>query len=362
MSATVEPNDTGSVTTPAPSVTGLAGSAFPGSRSSGAPSARAPAGLPTEAPLTAADPAELFELATAMEDYAAAATSANTTRAYASDWRDFEAWCARFGALALPAEPATAALYLTSLARRDLKVSTVRRRAAAITRGHRVAGHASPVGDPRVAQVLEGIARVHGAVPAKKVALLRDPLVRAIAAIDGSSVAGARDRALLLVGFALGLRRTELVAFAVEDLEAHPDGALVTIPRSKTDQRGEGARLLLAYADDGRPCPVGALRDWIAAAGIAAGPVFRRVTRTGAATTPLTAQSVALIVKRRVAAAGLDPTAFAGHSLRSGFATQAARDGYLAAQIADVTRHRDRRVLDGYIQAGRGAADVARVL
>jgi site-specific recombinase XerD len=306
--------------------------------------------------------AELAELAAAMEDYAAAASSANTTRAYASDWRDFEAWCGRFGALALPADPGTAALYLTSLARRGLKVSTVRRRAAAITRGHRVAGHASPVGDPRVAQVLEGIARTHGAPPAKKVALLRDPLVRAVDSIDDSTVAGARDRAVLLVGFALGLRRTELVALAVEDVEPHPDGALVTIARSKTDQRASGARLLLAYADDGRPCPIRALRSWLATAGVAAGPVFRRVTRSGAVTTPLTAQSVALIVKRRVAAAGLDPAAFAGHSLRAGFATQAARDGYLPAQIADVTRHRDRRVLDGYIQAGRGAADVARVL
>jgi site-specific recombinase XerD len=136
----------------------------------------------------------------------------------------------------------------------------------------------------------------------------------------------------------------------------------VRLGRSKTDQAGVGKTLLLAYAEDGRPCAVRALRAWLDASGITDGAVFRRVTRTGAVSSPLSAQSVALIVKRRVTAAGLDPAAFAGHSLRSGFATQAARDGHRADQIADVTRHRDRRVLDGYIQAGQGAEHVARVL
>lgn len=105
-----------------------------------------------------------------------------------------------------------------------------------------------------------------------------------------------------------------------------------------------------------------AVRAWIDHAGLTSGPLARRVTRTGAISSPLSAQSVALIVKRRARAAGLDPRDFAGHSLRSGFSTQAARDGYLPAQIADVTRHQDRRTLDGYIQAGHGAKHLARVL
>lgn len=306
--------------------------------------------------------AELVALLEAMDDYAAAAQSPNTTRAYSSDWRHFESWAARYGLATLPASPATAALYLTSLARRGLKLATVRRRAAGITRAHRVAGLASPIWDPRVLTLLEGIARTAGAAPKKKVALLRDPLVDTIQAIDVSTTAGLRDRALLLVGFALGLRRIELVSLTVEDLAPHPDGVLVRIAKSKTDQAGEGKALLLAYAREGRPCAVRALRAWLDAAGIVHGSIFRRVTRSGTATSPLTAQSVALIVKRRVSAAGLDPVGFAGHSLRAGFATQAARDGYLASQIADITRHRDRRVLDGYIQAGQGAEHVARVL
>jgi site-specific recombinase XerD len=306
--------------------------------------------------------AELLELVAAMDDYAAAAQAANTTRAYSSDWRQFEVWCARYGLASMPAEPQTAALYLTSLAHRGLKLSTVRRRAAAITRAHRVAGIGSPIWDPRVITVLEGIARTHGAAPAKKVALLRDPMLATIARIESDTSSGLRDRALLLVGFALGLRRSELVALTVEDLSPASDGIYVRVTKSKTDQTGRGARLLLTYAEPQRPCAVRALRAWLDHSGLTTGPLFRRITRTGAISSPLSAQSVALIVKRRVQAAGLDPAAFAGHSLRSGFATQAARDGHRAEQIADVTRHRDRRVLDGYIQAGRGAADVARVL
>lgn len=306
--------------------------------------------------------AELEDLVAAMERYAAAAQATSTVKAYSSDWRLFEAWCERYAFTALPATPEVAALYLTSLARRGLKVSTVRRRAAAITRAHRQAGLTSPVWDPRVTTVLEGIARSVGTAPAKKVALVRDRLTATIDLIDPTTTAGLRDRALLLVGFALGLRRSELVALTLADLSPATDGITVRITRSKTDQHAAGASLLLAYADQDRPCPVRALRAWLDHAEITSGPVFRRVTRTGAVSSPLTAQSVALIVKRRVTAAGLDPAAFAGHSLRSGFATQAARDGFHSSQISNVTRHRDRRVLDGYIQAGRGAQHIARVL
>jgi len=306
--------------------------------------------------------AELADLAQAMDAYAAAAQAPNTTRAYRSDWAQFEAWCERYHPAALPAQPAVAALYLTALARHGLKLPTVRRRAAAITRAHRLAGLHSPIWDPRVITLLEGIARTLGAAPQGKVALLRDRLTAVVEGIDPATTAGLRDRALILVGFSLGLRRSELVALAVKDLSPHPDGLTVRSARSKTDHSARGTALLMAYAKDGRACPVRALRAWLDHTAITEGAIFRRVTRTGAVITPLTAQSVALIVKRRARAAGLDPAPLAGHSLRSGFATQAARDGHHAAQIADVTRHRDRRVLDGYIHAGRGAQYVARVL
>jgi integrase len=175
---------------------------------------------------------------------------------------------------------------------------------------------------------MEGIARVHGSAPHKKTALLRDPLLELIDRIDPTTTVGLRDRALLLLGFAVGLRRSELVVLRVEDLSPSPDGIRLRIARSKTDQQGRGQELLVIYAEPPRPCPVRALRAWLDAAAITMGPVFRRVTRTGVVSSPLTAQSVALIIKKRARAAGLDPREFAGHSLRSGYATQAARDGH----------------------------------
>ena len=254
------------------------------------------------------------------------------------------------------------ALYLTSLAKRGLAVSTIRRRAAAIARAHRQAGHVSATGDPSVVTVLEGISRVHGAAPNKKTALLRDPLLELIDRIDPATAAGIRDRALLLLGFAVGLRRSELAALKVEDLSPSPDGTELRIARSKTDQQGRGNQLLVVYAEPPRPCPVQELRSWLETAQITDGEIFRRVTRTGAVSSPLTPQSVALVIKKRARAAGLDPREFAGHSLRSGYATQAARDGHHPTQIAATTRHQDQRVLAGYIRAGRGKDDVASVL
>jgi site-specific recombinase XerD len=318
------------------------------------------AGLPPGLPVELA--AELADLLQHAERYAAAAQSINTSRAYASDWAQFTSWCERYTVESLPASAAVVGLYLTSMAKRGLSVSTIRRRAAAIARAHRQAGLLPATSDPRVQTVLEGIARVHGAAAKKKTALLRDPLLELIDRIDLGDTAGVRDRALLLLGFAVGLRRSELVALTVEDLSPSPDGVRIRIARSKTDQTGRGQELLVVYAEPPRPCPVRALRAWLDIAAITTGPIFRRVTRTGAVSAPLSGQSVALIIKKRAGAAGLDPHEFAGHSLRAGYATQAARDGHHPAQIAATTRHQDQRVLAGYIRAGRGRDDVAHVL
>ncbi len=321
---------------------------------------RADEGLPIELP--AALHAELTTLLEQADGYAQAAQAVNTTRAYRSDWLQFQAWCDRYKIQSMPATAAAVSLHLTSLAQSGRSVSTVRRRCAAIARAHRLAGHVSPTADPTVMTVLEGIARVHGAAPHKKTALLRDPLLEIIDRIDVTTPAGLRDRAALLVGFALGLRRSELVAIEIKDLSPSPDGMTVRIAKSKTDQQGRGSSLLLAYAESPNPCPVRALRAWLDSSGITDGPVFRRLSRAGTIGKPLAPQAVALIIKRRATAAGLDPKEFAGHSLRSGYATQAARDGHRTEQIADTTRHKDQTVLAGYIQAGRGRKDVATVL
>lgn len=176
---------------------------------------------------------ELCQLVDAMAAYAAAAQAPNTTKAYESDWRQFEQWATEHRLAAMPAAPATCALYVTALAQRGLKVSTIRRRAAAITRAHRQAAQPSPVSDSRVLTVLEGIARTHGSAAAKKVALLRDPLLELIDRIDPTTTDGMRDRALLLLGFALGLRRSELVSVSVEHLSPHHDGLTIRLTSSK---------------------------------------------------------------------------------------------------------------------------------
>src|SRR5450755_1557935 len=200
--------------------------------------------------------AELAELIEDAERYTAAAQALNTTRAYASDWSQFQAWCDRYRLESLPASAAVIGLYVTSLAKRGLAVSTIRRRAAAIARAHRQAEHPPATSDPRVLTV-------HGAAPHKKTALLRDPLLELIDRIDTRNTGGLRDRALLLLGFAVGLRRSELVALTVEDLSPSPDGLRIRIARSKTDQQGRGHELLLVYAESPRPCPVRALRAWL---------------------------------------------------------------------------------------------------
>jgi integrase len=198
------------------------------------------AGLPAELPAHLA--AELAELLEDVERYAAAAQALNTARAYASDWSQFQAWCDRYRLESLPASAAVIGLYVTSLAKRGLALSTIRRRAAAIARAHRQAEHLPATSDPRVLTVMEGIARVHGSAPHKKTALLRDPLLELVDRIDPSATVGLRDRALLLLGFAVGLRRSELVALAVEDLSPSPDGLRIRIARSKTDQHSHHDR------------------------------------------------------------------------------------------------------------------------
>src|SRR5450755_4931228 len=199
--------------------------------------------------------AELAELIEDAERYTAAAQALNTTRAYASDWSQFQAWCDRYRLESLPASAAVIGLYVTSLAKRGLAVSTIRRRAAAIARAHRQAEHPPATSDPRVLTV-------HGSAPHKKTALLRDPLLELVDRIDPSATVGLRDRALLLLGFAVGLRRSELVALAVEDLSpprrpADPDRAL----KDRPARRRPGAPGRLGRAAAALPGPSAARLD-----------------------------------------------------------------------------------------------------
>jgi site-specific recombinase XerD len=281
-------------------------------------------------------------------DLARAEKSAATKRAYGSDFAIFRAWCAEQGLCALPAAPAAVAAFIAAETSRGIKCATLGRRIAGIRYGHKLAGLESPTDDERVKVVMRGARRTLGVAQVKKSAATS---VKVLAMVAGGerNLAGKRDRALLLLGFALAARRSELVALDVSDLEECPEGLRVTIRRSKTDQEGAGAVVAVYRGSIG--CPVAAVRDWLTAAGITEGALFRRVDKGGNLLAGrLTPQSVALIVKAYAGRLRLDPGAFSGHSLRSGFLTSAAARGASLFKMMDVSRHKSVDTLRGYVR------------
>lgn len=296
--------------------------------------------------------AELVELTNAARGYAEAGRSDRTKKEYERDWSYFIGWCDQQGLSSLPALPATVALYVTAHAAK-LRPDTLGRRAMVVRLVHNQAGLPDPTSDPMVQQVLSGIRRTHGRAHEKKAPIIVEDLKRVIGAIP-STLIGHRDRALLLLGFQTALRRSELVGLDVEDLEYTSQGIVVTIRRSKTDQEGEGRRVGVPYARTPGMCAVRAVKAWLHVAGIKTGPIFRPIDRhDNVRDRRLTDHSVAVLVKSRAEAAGLDPEKFAGHSLRSGFATSCAMVGMEERDIAKQTGHQSMRVLRGYIREGQ---------
>ena len=279
------------------------------------------------------------------------AKARNTVRAYRSDWSHFETWCHQHGVASLPADVETVASYLSDLAATS-RVSTLQRRVAAISVAHKMAGHGSPTSSAAVRALLAGIRRSLGTKPgAKKPALTDD--IRAMLDCLPDSLLGARDRALLLLGFAGAFRRSELVGLDVQDLEFTDDGLVITLRRSKTDQEGETRKVGIPFGSGPTTCPVRALRSWLDQTAINEGPVFRSVTRHGKLQPGrLTAQSVALVIKRYAQLIGKDPAVFAGHSLRAGHATQAAANGASERSIMNQTGHKSLKMVRRYIREG----------
>lgn len=294
-------------------------------------------------------------------DYARAEKAAATRRAYRADFEDFARWCASIGRPALPATIETVAAYLGQLADSGRAASTISRRAAAIGYAHRLAGHEPPTSAEAVRATLRGIRRTLGTEPDRKAPVTAGILADMLAGIPRTSLAGLRDRALLLVGFGGALRRSELVALDVPDCRFAREGVLLHLARSKTDQEGAGA--LVPIPNGSRLRPVAALRDWLAQGAIEDGPVFRRIRRGGHVTADrLSAGAVALIVKRHVGPIGLDLDEFAGHSLRAGFVTEGLAHGADLLKVMDQARHKkvettkvyDRRAKAFREHAGKG--------
>jgi site-specific recombinase XerD len=303
------------------------------------------------APLS--DKIGLASLGRQAQEFAAAAKAGNTLRAYQADWRDFRDWCEAHRFTPLPALPHTVALYLTDRAA-TLKTSSLARRLTTINRAHQAAGQTSPatMQNALVSEVWKGIKRNKGTAQHGKKPFLTPDLRRIVAELP-HGLRGVRDRALLLAGFAGGFRRSELAALRVEDLETTPDGLVVRLGRSKTDQEGQGRAVALPYGSDPQTCPVRALRAWLEQAGIGAGPVFRAIDRFGLVSVrALHADSVAYLVKRAAGRIGLETAVYAGHSLRAGLATQAAMNGASELAIMRQTGHRSLATVRRYIREG----------
>lgn len=291
-------------------------------------------------------PPTLTDVLSSAADFVEASRSAATRRAYRSDWRDFSTWCAASGFSPVPASAETVALYLTSLARAGLKTATIDRRAAAIAFAHRAKGHETPTSLELVRSVLKGIRNTLGRRPDKKTALTADLVVKVVRKIRPDLV-GLRDRALLLVCFGGALRRSELVALDVEDLDRRRRGLVVLIGRSKTDQEGLGQTVAIP---NGKLKVAEAVEAWRDAAEIASGPLFRGVDRGRVSARRLSDRQFARVLKARCAAVGLDPDRFSGHSPRSGFATSAGEADADLRKTARHLRHVKLETTLGYIQ------------
>jgi site-specific recombinase XerD len=276
-----------------------------------------------------------------------------TEAAYARGWTDFAAWCAAENVAPLPASAETVSVFLRERAA-NLKMASVLLRLRAISVAHRRARQPNPTTDDLVHTVIDSLRRraaSDGQRTVKKAAL-RAPALRQTVAAMPATLIGARDRALLLIGFAGAFRRSELVALNVEDVIFSDEGALIAVHRSKTDVYGDGATIGVP-AGRGATCPVRALRAWLAAANITTGAIFRNVDRHGRVSAArLSAQTVRLVVQRSVERVGLDPDAYGAHSLRHGFATSAAEAGAEERAIMRHGRWRSVTVARSYIAEG----------
>jgi site-specific recombinase XerD len=282
-------------------------------------------------------------------DYARQDKAESTRQAYRSDFRIFTSWCASRGVSPLPAAAETVAGFLAAQAEAGLAASTISRRGAAIRHAHKLAGHEPPTNSEAVKATLRGIRRSVGTAPKNRKAPAIAEVMHRISRTTGLRIKDIRDRALLLLGFAAALRRSEIVALDVSDIEFVEDGLRITIRRSKTDQ--EAAGQTIAVIRGGTHCPVKALREWLDVAQITEGPVFRGIRKGGKITDRrLSGKSVRIIMKDATSRAGFNSRDYSAHSLRSGAATTAAKRGAPIHKMQQLTRHKSVDVLLGYIR------------
>ena len=280
----------------------------------------------------------------------------NTIRAYKSDFRDFGGFCAKNGLKSLPADPKIVSLYMTYLSTKDAKMSTLRRRLVSIGVIHRLKGHYLDTKHPIIIENLMGIKRKKGSYQKGKKPILINHLKLMIEAIDKDTsdetgIRKLRDKTIILLGFAGGFRRIELISIDFEDLEFVSEGVKIFIRKSKTDQFGEGMIKGLPYFTNQKYCPVWHLKKWLEISEIKSGPIFRRFSKgLNLGKNRLTDQSVALFLKKHLSNAGIENQNYSGHSLRSGFATVTAESGADERSIMAMTGHKTTQMVRRYIK------------
>lgn len=277
-----------------------------------------------------------------VSNYLRAALSDNSRRAYRSDLNHFLVWGG-----AIPASPEQVAQYLANYAGQHA-IATLCRRLVSIRKAHTANNMASPTDSELVKSTMKGIRHTHGSAQRQVAPAIKEDVLAMVEGLDG--IKGLRDRALLLIGFAGAFRRSELVSLTVADIEQAKQGLVIQLRFSKTDQEGWGRKVAVPYAR-GAVCPVRALQQWLEAAQISDGPIFRGVTRHGRITEQaISPQAVAMVVKERAQVVGLDPSKYAGHSLRAGLVTSAAKLGVSSWKIRQQTGHKSDAMLARYIR------------
>lgn len=288
------------------------------------------------------------------------AKARNTRAAYRSAVRKWCAWCDKRGLPALPGASCDVAAFISDESEGRLAATTIRLRVAAIRYLHRAAGLPSPTATAEVSETVAGIVNSRAAPRKKRAATLT--VLRELLVPIPDDLRGHRDRALLLVGFAGALRRSELAAIRLADLQRTDRGYELTLPRSK----GSQAKPVLVPLPYGKTelCPVHALMRWIAAAGVTDGPVFRRIwlppspeadgshPTSAVGAEALTPRSIARIIQSRAAGAGFIPGDFGGHSLKRGALTTGMQRGAHPAQLKRLGRHKGFGVLGEYLEHG----------
>jgi len=278
-------------------------------------------------------------------DYIRESLAQNTRVAYLSDLAHFESWGGR-----IPASPEIIAEYLVAYAD-VLSVATLNRRIAALSKVHRSRGFSNPTSVEIVKATVQGLKRIKGTAQRQATPLIKEDLFVVLEAM-GSGLKDVRDRALLLLGFAGGFRRSELIGLNFDDVVLVRQGLEVTLRRSKTDQNGAGRKIGIPHGR-GQWCPVVALDQWRVASGITEGALFRPVDRhQRVGPKRLSGEAVCLVVRERVQAAGIDVGNYSGHSLRAGLATSAAQAGVSSWKIRQQTGHASDAMLARYVRDG----------